>query len=67
MAARSKPVELLKLQDLNILPDHVGFVGARQQVVSVQQLPTRGAGELITDDGRAHERIIAALKAWGAR
>ena len=66
MAARTKPIEILTLSDLGIASHEVGAVGARQQVVSIEQLLSRRAGEVITDFGVAHERIIEALKAWGA-
>jgi len=62
MAAKSKPVDQLTLADLGISPDQVGRVGAREEVIDVQPAPERAAGEIIEDDGSAHEKIIAFLE-----
>lgn len=62
MAAKRKPVEQLSLADLGIDPGSVGFAGARQEVLSVTPAPPRQAGEVITDKGDGHERIVAFLE-----
>jgi len=62
MAAKNKPVESLTLADLEIAPDQVGWAGAGQQIVSIADAPSREAGEIITDEGDAHERIVAFLE-----
>jgi electron transfer flavoprotein beta subunit len=62
MAAKRKPVEQLSLADLGIDPGSVGFAGARQEVLSVTPAPPRQAGEVITDEGDGHERIVAFLE-----
>ncbi|MCK4177672.1 electron transfer flavoprotein subunit beta/FixA family protein [Aciditerrimonas ferrireducens] len=62
MAAKSKPVEQLTVADLGLSPDEVGFGGARQEIVSVVPAEERGAGEIVTDEGDAHERIIQFLE-----
>jgi electron transfer flavoprotein beta subunit len=62
MAAKRKPVEQLTIADLGIDPATVGFAGARQEVVSVTAAPARQAGEIVVDDGDAHERIVAFLE-----
>ncbi|HLI45342.1 MAG TPA: electron transfer flavoprotein subunit beta/FixA family protein [Acidimicrobiales bacterium] len=62
MAARSKPVEELTVADLGIDPGKVGWAGARQEIVSVEAAEERSAGEIVTDDGDAHERIVAFLE-----
>jgi electron transfer flavoprotein beta subunit len=62
MAARSKTVEQLSLADLGIDPSSVGMAGARQEVVSVEDAEERKAGEIVNDEGDAHERIIAYLE-----
>jgi electron transfer flavoprotein beta subunit len=62
MAAKRKPVEQLTVADLGIDPTTVGFAGARQEVVSVTAAPARQAGEVVADDGEAHERIVAFLE-----
>ncbi len=62
MAAKGKPVEQLGLADLGLSPDQVGFGGARQEVVSVEPAEQRKAGEVIVDEGDAHERVVAFLE-----
>jgi electron transfer flavoprotein beta subunit len=62
MAARSKPVEQLSVADLGIDPSQVGAAGARQEVVSVQAAEARNSGEIVTDEGDAHEKIVAYLE-----
>ncbi len=61
MAAKNKPVECLTLADLDIDAGQVGWAGAGQEIVSIHDAPTRQAGEVITDEGDAHERILAFL------
>ena len=63
MAAKNKPVEQLCLADLGIDPSEVGAAGAREEVVSVVDAEARQAGEIVIDDGDAHERIVAYLEA----
>ena len=63
VAAKNKPIEQLGLADLGIDPTTVGAVGARQEVVSVLDAEARRAGEIIVDEGDAHERIVAYLEA----
>ncbi len=65
MAAKSRPLELLSLDDLGIPPEEVGLAAAGQEVISVAPAPERTAGELIEDDGSAAGRIadyLAELK-----
>ena len=62
MAARSKPVEQLTVADLGLSADQVGATGARQQVTDVAAAEARKAGEIITDEGDAHERVVAFLE-----
>jgi electron transfer flavoprotein beta subunit len=61
MAAKGKPVEELKVADLGLAPDQVGWAGARQEIVEVAAAEERKAGEIIEDEGDAHERIVAFL------
>ncbi|MHB1911475.1 MAG: electron transfer flavoprotein subunit beta/FixA family protein [Acidimicrobiales bacterium] len=61
MAARSKPVEQLTVAELGLGADQVGATGARQEVVDVTAAEARKAGEVITDEGDAHERVVAFL------
>ena len=64
MGAKSKPITEFSLADLEILPDSVGAVGARQVVVSVEASVARAAGEVVVDQGAAEERVIAMLSEW---
>ena len=61
MAAKGKPVEELKVSDLGLSADDVGWTGARQEIVDVSPAEERKAGEIIEDEGDAHERIVAFL------
>jgi electron transfer flavoprotein beta subunit len=62
MAAKSKPIEELTVADLGLDPTEVGFAGARQQVISAEAAEVREAGEIVIDDGKAHERVISFLE-----
>ena len=62
MAAKSKPVDEVTIADLGIDPSQVGAAGARQEIVSVEAAEERQAGEMVTDEGDAHERLIAFLE-----
>ncbi|MDQ3757820.1 MAG: electron transfer flavoprotein subunit beta/FixA family protein [Actinomycetota bacterium] len=57
MAAKGKPVEELKVGDLGIEAPTVG-----QQVVDVAAAEERQAGEIVVDEGDAHERIVSFLE-----
>ncbi len=61
MAAKNKPVEELDLAALGIEEGTVGWSGARQEIIEIAQAPEREAGEIIVDEGDAHERIMAFL------
>jgi len=61
MAAKKKPVEELDLSALGIDSSSVGKNGARQETVQVTDAEERQAGEIIEDDGDAHEKIIEFL------
>jgi hypothetical protein len=52
---------MLRLADLDIDPSAVGRSGARQELVALRSAPARASGELLTDDGTAHERIVEFL------
>jgi len=57
MAAKGKPVDTLKVGDLGIEAPAVG-----QQVVDVAAAEERQAGEIVVDEGDAHERIVQFLE-----
>jgi len=58
MAAKGKPVEELKVSDLGI----EGDLKIGQEVTDVVAAEERKAGEVITDEGDAHERIVQFLE-----
>ena len=60
-SAKSKPVDELGIADLGIDAGSVGWAGGGQEIVSVADAPAREAGEVIEDEGDAHERIVAFL------
>jgi electron transfer flavoprotein beta subunit len=62
MAARSKPVAEHTVASLGLDASEVGTVGARQQIVSVEAAEARSAGEIVVDEGDAHERFVAFLE-----
>ena len=62
MAAKSKPVEQLTLADLGVDAGQVGWAGARQEITEVAPAEERQAGEIVEDEGDAHERIVAFLE-----
>jgi electron transfer flavoprotein beta subunit len=62
MAAKNKPVDEVKVSDLGLSNEQVGWTGARQQITNVAAAPPREAGEKIEDEGDAHERIVAFLE-----
>ena len=61
MAAKSKPVEELKVADLGLDAAQVGSAGAGQEIIAVEDAPARDAGEIIEDDGEAFTKIVAFL------
>jgi electron transfer flavoprotein beta subunit len=61
MAAKNKPVDEASVADLGLDASEVGWAGARQEVVAVTAAPAREAGEIIEDEGDAHERVVAFL------
>jgi electron transfer flavoprotein beta subunit len=62
MAAKSKPIEELAVSDLGLDPTSVGFAGARQEVISVEAAEARAAGEIVVDEGDAHQVVISFLE-----
>ena len=53
MAAKSKPVDEVTVADLGLDAGQVGWAGAGQEIVAVEDAPAREAGEIIEDDGEA--------------
>jgi len=66
MAAKSKPVDEVKIADLGIDASSVGWAGGGQEIVEIAQAETREAGTIIEDDGESFTKIVdflAELKA----
>ena len=61
MAAKSKPVDEVTVADLGIDAGQVGWAGAGQEIVAVDDAPEREAGEIIEDDGEAFTKIVEFL------
>jgi electron transfer flavoprotein beta subunit len=62
MAAKSKPVDEVTVGDLGLDAGSVGWAGARQEIIAVEQAEARQAGEIVEDDGEAHARIVQFLE-----
>jgi electron transfer flavoprotein beta subunit len=62
MAAKSKPVDEVKVADLGIEPSMVGWAGAGQEIVAVDKAEERQAGEIVEDDGEGFQKIVAYLE-----
>ncbi|MHB8262623.1 MAG: electron transfer flavoprotein subunit beta/FixA family protein [Acidimicrobiales bacterium] len=62
MAAKSKPVDQLTLSDLGLDASEVGNAGSGQEVLSVEAAPERASGEIIVDEGDAHQRVVQFLQ-----
>jgi electron transfer flavoprotein beta subunit len=62
MAAKSKPVDEVSLADLGIDAAIVGWAGAGQEIVAVDQAEERQAGEVVEDDGEGYAKIVAFLE-----
>ena len=62
MAAKSKPIESLSLDDLGLDDSNVGGSGAREMVVALRQAEARQSGQVIEDDGEAYAKIVEYLK-----
>jgi electron transfer flavoprotein beta subunit len=62
MAAKGKPVDQLTVADLGIDPSEVGSSGARQEITEASPAEERQAGEIVVDEGDAHERVISFLE-----
>jgi electron transfer flavoprotein beta subunit len=61
MAAKSKPVDTLSVEDLG-LSGQVGAVGAREEIIEVTQTEARSQGEIVEDDGDGAARIVGSLE-----
>jgi electron transfer flavoprotein beta subunit len=62
MAAKSKPVDEVTVADLGLDAAIVGWAGAGQEIVAVDQAEERQAGEIVEDDGEGFTKIVAFLE-----
>jgi electron transfer flavoprotein beta subunit len=62
MAAKSKPVDEVKVADLGLDASVVGWAGAGQEIVAVDKAEERQAGEIVEDDGEGFQKIVAYLE-----
>jgi electron transfer flavoprotein beta subunit len=62
MAAKSKPVDEVTVADLGLDAGEVGWAGAGQEIVSIEDAPAREAGEKVVDEGDAFEKIVQYLE-----
>jgi electron transfer flavoprotein beta subunit len=62
MAAKSKPVDEVGLSDLGIDAAVVGWAGAGQEIVAVDDAEERQAGEIVEDDGEGFAKVVAFLE-----
>ncbi len=62
MAAKSKPVDEVKLADLGIDASAVGWAGAGQEIVAVDDAEERQAGTIVEDDGEGYLKIVEFLE-----
>lgn len=63
MAAKKKPVDILRLADLGIPADEAGGANSWSVVESVVPRPPRGRGTVVKDDGTAGKQIADYLAA----
>jgi electron transfer flavoprotein beta subunit len=61
MAAKSKPITVLGLDELGLEPASVGLASASSQVVSFENAPPRQAGQVVKDDGNGGALIADFL------
>jgi len=62
MAAKSKPVDEVTVADLGVDVAQVGQGGSGQELVKVTPAEERKAGEVVVDEGDAHQNIVAFLE-----
>ena len=62
MAAKSKPVDILKVADLGIDAGAVGWAGSASRSPTSPPPKPAHAGEVVEDEGEAHQNIIAFLE-----
>jgi electron transfer flavoprotein beta subunit len=61
MAAKGKPLDQVTVADLGLDAASIGASGSGQNITNVAAAEERKAGEVVVDEGDAHEKIIAFL------
>jgi electron transfer flavoprotein beta subunit len=61
MSAKTKPFTQIPVSDLGIT-DPVGWAGTRQEIISIEDAPSRGGGQKIIDEGDAYQNVIRYLE-----
>jgi electron transfer flavoprotein beta subunit len=61
MAAKGKPLDQVTVADLGLDAGQVGAGGSGQSITNVTAAEERKAGEIVVDEGDAHEKIVAFL------
>ena len=61
MAAKGKPLDQVTVADLGLDAGAVGAGGSGQNITNVAAAEERKAGEIVVDEGDAHEKIVAFL------
>ena len=59
MQAKQKPVDTLSLTDLGLKEDDARSM---QEVIGIEPVPERGAGEIVEDPGEAPAKVVDFLK-----
>jgi len=62
MAAKSKPVDQLTAADLGLDAGAVGAAGSGQEITDVAAAEERSSGDIVVDEGDAHERVVQFLE-----
>jgi electron transfer flavoprotein beta subunit len=62
MAAKSKPVDEVTVADLGLDAGEVGWAGAGQEIVTIEEAPAREAGEKVVDEGDGFQKIVQYLE-----
>jgi electron transfer flavoprotein beta subunit len=62
MGARNKPIEVLAIAQLAGRRSSGAAVSAREAIVTAEPAAPRGRGEIVTDDGTGHERLVTLLE-----
>jgi electron transfer flavoprotein beta subunit len=61
MAAKSKPVDEVKLADLGIDAATVGWAGGGQEIVEIVKAEERESGTIVEDDGEGFQKVVDFL------